>query len=81
MYLGYDEANRGHIVFFDDEDRCRFCMYLSKCPLVSALQLGDYCIPIKEKLPVNEFCELYEPSAGLRKIEQRLKKYGKYREL
>jgi len=77
MYLKYDEGNRGHIVFFDEDDRCRFCTYQEKCPLIAALQLGEYCIPIREHIKTQEFCELYEANSRVKSMQKSMERRRK----
>ena len=77
MYLSYDEGNGGHIVFYEEEDKCRFCKHLAKCPLISALQLGEYCIPIREKIPTQDFCELFEANPRIKSMQKSLEKRKK----
>ena len=80
MYLQYDEGQGACIVFYDETDKCKFCKYQDKCPLILALQLSEYCIPIRDKIPTQEFCEMYEPNNAYRKMVRDLEKKNKYKE-
>lgn len=80
MYLEYDEFHQTYILVFSDKDKCHYCRYSSRCPLIRALDKGEYVLSRFIEVPTNEFCELYEPNERIKKLERDLTKKPKTRE-
>ena len=80
MFLEYDEFHQTHLLMFSEKDKCHFCHYSAKCPLIRALDKGEYVLSRYKDVPTHDFCELYEPNARLKKLEKDLNKKSKARE-
>ena len=82
MKLEFSEFHQSYTLVFSEKDKCNYCEYGAKCPLLSAVDQGTYVISSARdgEIPTHDFCELYKPNVSIRKIESSLKKHGKYKE-
>lgn len=77
MYIEYSDVSGEYEVRFSDEDRCRFCLYLEKCPLIASLIRGEYCIGRYGNIPTDEFCDLFEINEEIKNLNRKLYRRGR----
>lgn len=79
MKLIFNDFYDKFILEFEDEDKCHYCKYSDKCPLIQAFIDGEYVISSRRdgSVPVSDFCTLYEPSDRIQNLEKMLKRKGK----
>lgn len=77
MFLEYNESSGDYEVQYTEHDKCKYCSLFVKCPLISALQRGEYCISHYANIPTEEFCTAFEPDERLKALEKSLKKNKK----
>jgi len=77
MYVEYSESSGEYEVRFSDEDRCRFCLYVEKCPLIASLAGGGYCISKYHNIPTEEFCDLFEINEEIKNLNKKLYRRGR----
>jgi hypothetical protein len=80
MRLEYDEFHDSYILVFDEKDKCHFCKHSLVCPLIRAMDKGEFVLSRYREVPTWEFCDMYEMNDRIKKIEKRLMKNKKYKE-
>ena len=81
MKMVYEEFYNKDILTFSDKDRCKYCFYSDKCPLIHALD-NYYVVNTDSKdVPTQEFCELYSPNVLIKKLERDMTKRKKTKEV
>lgn len=80
MRLEYDEFHDNYILTFTEKDKCHFCKHSPICPLIRAMDGGDYVLSRYLDVPTWEFCEMYEVNDRIKKMEKSLLKNKKYKE-
>lgn len=83
MKLEYSEFHQSYTLVFSEKDKCNYCEYGAKCPLLAAVDQGMYAISSARdgEIPTHDFCELYKPNARITKLEKGLYKKGKAKEV
>jgi hypothetical protein len=83
MKLEFSEFHQSYTLVFSEKDKCNYCEYGSKCPLLLAVDRGMYVISSARdgEIPTHDFCELYSPNQRIKKLEKSLNKKGKAKEI
>jgi hypothetical protein len=77
VYFVHDKGSDYFYLEFSDNDKCKLCNLLYKCPLLRSLENAEYCIPRQENLPTEKFCKAFEPNDKIKKLEMNLRKSKK----
>lgn len=74
MFLDYSNFHEDYILNFSDNDKCNFCKYQPKCPLVAVIESKEYVVLRVEDIPTQDFCTLYEPNDRIKRLQKNLNK-------